>query len=140
MTDVHALLDCMFDELINHGKAEVADELFAADFIDHGPMGDVVGREAFKELVLRWRSAVPDVHCDVENVFTQDDMVGWVVRATGTHTGDGLGFPATGRSFTTLTANIARFRDGIAIEHWAEQGMFPMLVQLGLIPSPAARR
>lgn len=136
MTDVHALLHRMFDELINHGKEEVADELFAADFIDHGPMGDVVGREAFKELVLRWRSAVPDVHCEVENVFTQGDMVGWVVRTTGTHTGDGLGFAATGKSFTTLSANIGRFRDGIALEHWAEQGMFPMLVQLGLIPIP----
>jgi predicted ester cyclase len=105
---------------------------------DHGPMGDVVGREAFKELVLRWRSAVPDVHCEVENVVADGDLVGWVVHTTGTHTGDELGFPATGKSFTTLTAKIGRFRDGIAVEHWAEQGCFPMLIQLGVIPIPVA--
>jgi hypothetical protein len=47
----------MFDEVINQGRMEVADELFA----DHGPVGEVQGREAFKGLVAQWRSAVPDV-------------------------------------------------------------------------------
>ena len=137
-TDLRALLQRMFDQLINEGRLEVADELFAEDFVDHGPMGDVQGREAFTELVARWRSAVPDVHCEVQHVAVDGDLCGWVVHTTGTHTGDGLGFPATGRRFETLSANVGRFRDGRAVEHWAEQGMFPMLVQLGVIPVPAA--
>jgi len=37
-----------------------------------------------------------------------------------------------------VSANLGRMRDGRAAEHWAEQGMFPMLVQLGVIPTPAA--
>jgi hypothetical protein len=36
-----------------------------------------------------------------------------------------------------VSANIGRFRDGRAAEHWAEEGMFPMLVQLGIIPVPS---
>jgi predicted ester cyclase len=136
MTDVAAVLRRMFDEIINNGKLDVADELFAEDFVDHGPMGDLRGRDAFKQLVAQWRQAVPDVHCELDNIFSDGDLAGWTVRATGTHTGDGLGFPATGRSFDTVSANIGRFRDGMAAEHWSEQGMMPMLMQIGIMPAP----
>jgi ketosteroid isomerase-like protein/predicted ester cyclase len=134
--DVEGTLRRMFDEIINEGRLEVADELFAEDYVDHGPMGDMAGREAFKQLVAMWRDAVPDVHCDIDTVVVDGDLCAWLVRTTGTHTGDGLGFPATGRGFRTVSANIGRFRDGRAVEHWAEQGMFPMLAQIGMIPVP----
>jgi steroid delta-isomerase-like uncharacterized protein len=137
MADAKTMLPRMFDEVINQGHLEVADELFAEDFVSHGPMGDIQGREAFKALVERFRSAVPDIHCEVENIISEGDLTGWLVRTTGTHRGDDLGFPATGKSFETVSANIGRFRDGLAAEHWSEQGMLPMLVQLDLLPLPA---
>src|ERR687889_203417 len=136
MSDARAIVQRMFDEIINKGQLEVVDELFAEDFLDHGPMGDIPGPEAFKTMVAQWRSAVPDVHCAVDDFIVDGDDVAWVVRTTGTHTGDGLGFPATGKSFETVSANIGRLRDGKAVEHWAEQGMFPFLVQIGMIPAP----
>jgi ketosteroid isomerase-like protein len=135
--DAAVILRRMFDEIINEGRLDVADELFAEDYVDHGPLGDLAGRGSFKQLVAQWRGAVPDVHCEIDHVIVQGDLCAWLVRATGTHTGDGLGFPATGRRFETVSANIGRFRDGRAVEHWAEQGMFPMLVQLGVLPAPA---
>ena len=137
MLDARALLRRIFDEIINEGRLEAADELMAADFVDHGPMGDIQGREAFKALVAQWRSAVPDVHCVVENVVTDGELAGWLVRTTGTHTGDGLGFPATGKPFETVSANLGRLRDGRAVEHWSEQGMLPMLAQIGALTLPA---
>jgi predicted ester cyclase len=87
--------------------------------------------------VAQWRSAVPDVHCEVSNVILDGDDAAWLVRTTGTHTGDGLGFPATGKPFETVSANIGRFRDGMAVEHWSEQGMLAMLAQVGILPMPA---
>jgi predicted ester cyclase len=88
--------------------------------------------------VLRtWLSAVPDVHCEVTNLVAEGDTAGWVVHTTGTHTGDGLGFPATGRRIDTLSANVGRMRDGRAIEHWSEQGMLATLIQLGVVPEMA---
>jgi predicted ester cyclase len=135
--DVQTLLRRIFDEIINEGRLNVVDELFAPDFVDHGPMGDIQGREEFKSLVAQWRSAVPDVHCVVENVVTDGELAGWLVRTTGTHTGDGLGFPATGKPFETVSANLGRLRDGRAVEHWSEQGMLPMLAQIGALPLPA---
>jgi ketosteroid isomerase-like protein/predicted ester cyclase len=135
--DVEAFLRRMFDEIINEGRLEVVDEMFAEDFVDHGPLGDQAGRDAFKQMVARWRDAVPDVHCDIDSVIAQGDLCAWLVRSTGTHTGDALGFPATGRRFETVSANVGRFRDGRAAEHWAEQGMFPMLAQIGVLAMPA---
>ena len=135
MTDVKTTLQRTFDEIVNQGNLDAADELFAEDFVDHGPMGDVAGREAFKAMVGQWRSGVPDVHCEIENVIVDGDRAAWLVRTTGTHTGDGLGFPATGKPFETLSANIGRFRDGKAAEHWSEQGLFPMLTQIGMLPA-----
>lgn len=139
MADKEATLRRMFDEVINQGDVDVVDELFAEDFVSHGPMGDIPGRDAFKALVAQWRSAVPDVHCVLENVIVDGDIAGWLVHTTGTHTGDGLGFPATGKAFETVSANMGRFgEDGRAAEHWSEQGMLPMLVQLGIMPAPGA--
>jgi len=136
--DASTLIEEMFDEVINKGDLDAADQLFTEDFVDHGPFGDIKGRDAFKTLVAQWRAAVPDVHCSVENVFADGDSVAWLVRTTGTHTGDGLGFPATGKGFETVSANIARLRDGKVEEHWAEQGLLSMLGQLGLLPPMAA--
>ena len=131
--DGKELVRRIFDEVVNKGNLDAVDELMAEDYIDHGPMGDM-GRDAFKGLVGQYRAAVPDLHCEVSHVIEEGDTVGWLVRATGTHTGDQLGFPATNRSFDTLSANIGRIRDGQAVEHWAEQGMFSMLTQLGVLP------
>ena len=137
MPEPKELIRRIFDEVINEGRMDAIDELFTDDYVDHGPMGDMHGRDVFRQLVEMWRAAVPDVHCEVDNLVVDGDLAGWTVRTTGTHTGDGLGFPATGKRFETVSANIGRLRDGRATEHWAEQGMFPMLVQLGVIPMPA---
>jgi len=137
MSDAKTVVRRIFDEVVNQGRTDVLPDLFAEDFIDHGPMGDMKGRDTFAQLVQQWRSAVPDVHCEVENLFVDGENVAWLVRTTGTHTGDGLGFPATGKSFETLSANSGLFRDGKAAEHWSEQGMFSMLMQIGVIPAPA---
>jgi steroid delta-isomerase-like uncharacterized protein len=134
--DAKQTLERMFEEIINQGRLDVADELFAEDYVDHGPMGDISGRDEFKRLVAQWRAAVPDVHCTVENAIVDGDDAAWLIRTTGTHTGDALGFPATGKPFETVSANIGRFRDGKAAEHWSEQGLFSMLLQVGVLPAP----
>lgn len=132
--DGKELVQRIFDEIVNKGNMDAIEELMAEDFLDHGPTGDMQGLEAFKGSIAAFRAAVPDMHCEVSHLIVEGDIAGWVVRTTGTHTGDQLGFPATNKSFDTLSANMGRMRDGKAVEHWAEQGMFPMLMQLGVLP------
>lgn len=128
----------MFDRVINEGDLDAAAEFFSEDYVDHGPVGDLHGVEAFKDAVAAWRAACPDVHCEVENFFESGDMSGWIVRASGTFTGEMMGIPPTGKPFSYITANIGRFAaDGRAAEHWADQGMFQFLTQVGVIPAPS---
>jgi hypothetical protein len=47
---------------------------------------------------------------------------------------DALSFPATGKQFETVSANIGVVRDGKAVEHWSEGGVLAMLQQVGVIP------
>ena len=136
MSEQQAHVERMFDEVLNKGNVDLADELFAPDYIDHGPMGEMRGVELFKELVRMWRAAVPDVHCTIENWFESGEMCAWNVRVSGTHTGEMMGIPATGRSFEYVTPNIGRFSGGKAAEHWADQGMFQFLTQIGALDRP----
>ncbi len=138
MSEHQALVERLFDEvIINAGRLDVADEVFAPDYVDHGPMGEMRGVDAFKEVVAMWRAAVPDVHCGVENWFESGDMAAWNVRVTGTHTGEMMGISATGRTFEYVTPNIGRFAGGKPVEHWADQGMFQFLTQIGALEQPA---
>ncbi len=60
----------------------------------------------------------PDLHIEIEATLSQADQV--VVRwtATATHTGDGLGMPATGEAITFQGMTWIRVRDGKMIEGW----------------------
>ena len=84
MSELQALVERMFDEIVNEGNLDVADELFAQDFVDHGPLGEMRGIDAFKQAVAVWRAGVPDVRCTVENWFEAGDMAAWNIRVRGT--------------------------------------------------------
>ena len=137
MSEQQTAVQRLFDEVINAGNLDLVDELMASDYVDHGPMGEMRGLDAFKDVVRMWRAAVPDVECTVEDWFESGEMAAWNVRVKGTHTGEMMGIPATGRSFEYVTPNIGRFADGRAAEHWADQGMFQFLVQIGALEQPA---
>lgn len=137
MSDQQALVERLFDEVINRGNLDVVDELLSPDFVDHGPIGEMRGIGPFKDLVSMWRAAVPNVHCSIENWFESGDMAAWNIRVTGTHTGEMMGISGTGRSFEYVTPNIARFTAGKPAEHWADQGMFQFLTQIGVLEQPA---
>ncbi|MFL5831366.1 MAG: ester cyclase [Solirubrobacteraceae bacterium] len=130
------LIGRIFDEVVNAGNLDAADELMTEDFVDHGPMGRVEGVQAFKDVVAMWRAAVPDVHCEVQNLFSEGDMVAWNVEVTGTHTGEMMGIQPSGKRIHLVSPNIGRVLDGRAAEHWADQSMFQFLVQIGAVPLP----
>lgn len=133
-SEATTLVTRIFDEVINQGRLEIINDLFDEEFVDHGPGGDLHGREAFRVVVSRWRAAFSDLRCEVSNIISDGDTVGWLVHTTGIHTGDALGFPATNKRIETVSPNIGIFRGGKAVEHWAEQGMLATLQQLGVVP------
>ena len=124
----------MFDEIINKGDVDLVDELFDPAFVTETPQG-TFDREGFKQYVLGWRAGFPDVRCEVTDVVEEGDRIAWAVRATGTHTGDFMGIPATGRSIDIQGIDIMRFDGaGLVCEHWGVTDTMAMMQQLGVVP------
>jgi len=123
-------------ELINAGDIDGFGDCVADDFVEHEEMpGLEPSKEGVKQLFNMYRAAFPDLRMEAEDVFASGDKVVARVRATGTHRGDFMGMPATGRSVDVQLIDIIRFGDdGLAHEHWGVFDALKMMQQLGAIP------
>jgi steroid delta-isomerase-like uncharacterized protein len=123
-------------EGLNKGDLAIVNELFAADYVYHGPasLGEIRGPEGFKQLMKMIYSGFPDFHMAIEDMVAEGEKV--VTRATysGTHKGEFVGIALTGKQVSFTGALIARFVDGKEAEAWEEFDMLSLLQQLGVIP------
>jgi steroid delta-isomerase-like uncharacterized protein len=127
-------------ELINAGDIDGFGEHLADGFVEHEELpGLEPSKEGVKQLFRMYRAAFPDLRMEPEDVLVSGDKVVARARATGTHQGDFLGMPATGRRIDVQLIDIIRFgEDGRAAEHWGVLDALAMMQQLGAIPAPAA--
>ena len=87
-----------------------------------------------------YRAAFPDLRMEAEDVLASGNKVVARVRATGTHEGELMGMPATGKSVDVQLIDIMRFDDnGLVAEHWGVVDMLAMMQQLGVagVSAPA---
>jgi steroid delta-isomerase-like uncharacterized protein len=123
-------------DLINAGDIDGFGELLAEDFVEHEEMpGLEPSKEGVKQLFHMYRAAFPDLRMEVQDVLVSGHKAVARVRATGTHQGEFLGMPATGKSVDVQLIDITRFDDdGLAHEHWGVFDALAMMQQLGAIP------
>jgi steroid delta-isomerase-like uncharacterized protein len=120
-----------FEEVWNQRRTDTIDELLTDESVSYSESGPLRGKQEFKERAHAvFLSAFPDLRMTVEGMVAQDDEV--VVRwtATGTHGGDGLGFPATGRKISFRGMTWIRYLDGKMIEGmdcWNQAGLIQSL-------------
>lgn len=124
----------MFSDIINDGKLDLVEELFDPEFSSETPQG-TLDREGFKQYVRAWREGFPDIHCEVGDLIEEGDNVAWSVRATGTHQGEFMGIPATGRTVDFDSLNIGELRNGRGYRHKVLMNDLKMMAQLGVAPS-----
>jgi predicted ester cyclase len=77
------------------------------------------------------RAAIPDRVDVMEEVVAEGDHVGLLFRITGTHQGNLLGIPATGRKIDVHEAAIFRIANGKIAEGWFMADEAGLLKQLG---------
>ena len=121
-----AVVRRLWDEVFNMGKLETAEELLAADCVDHNPYGDAAGAaETVKHWFAPLRAALPDaadafpdLHSTFDAIIAEGDRV--VVRGSerGTHHHAYRGAPPTGRYYRLDVLNIFRVADGRIVERW----------------------
>ena len=125
-------------DLINAGDIDGFGELLAEDFVEHEELpGLERSRVGVKQLFHLYRAAFPDLRMEVQDLLVSGDKAVARVRATGTHQGEFLGMPATGKSVDVQLIDITRFGDdGLAHEHWGVFDALKLMQQLGAMPTP----
>jgi steroid delta-isomerase-like uncharacterized protein len=123
-------------DLINAGEIDGFGELLADDFVEHEETpGLEPTKEGVKQFFRMYKAAFPDLRMEPQDVLVAGEKVVARTRATGTHQGEFLGMPATGKRVDVQLIDIIRFDDdGLAREHWGVFDALAMLQQLGAIP------
>ena len=124
-----------FEEIMKRGHVDAIDELFASDFAGHDTSGGTFGREEFKEGVLAILSAFSDRQVVIADQVVAGDKVTTRWTATGVHSGQFNGIPATGRHVSLTGISIDRIAGGKIAESWEVTDDAGLLRQLGVLPS-----
>ena len=132
----HAATVQRFYEMISAGDIDGFGALLADDFVEHEETpGLAPTKDGVLEFFRMYRAAFPDLRFDPEDVLASGDKVAARVRATGTHEGEFMGMPATGKRVDVQLIDIIRFGDdGLAHEHWGVVDLMAMMQQLGVVP------
>ena len=138
--DVRALLHRLIDEVINGRDLDRAlTELVAEDFVEQNPLpGQDPGRAGLGDVLSGMFAGFPDLRWEVQESVVEADRVASCSFWSGTHQGEFLGIPATGRSVTVEAWTLDRFQDGQLTESRILMDVIGLLTQLGAIPAPAA--
>jgi steroid delta-isomerase-like uncharacterized protein len=123
-------------ELISAHDIDGFGDILADDFVDHEELpGLSPSKDGVMAFFRMYIAAFPDLRMTAEDVIASGDKVVARARATGTHQGEFMGMPPTGRHVDVQLVDIIRFGDdGLAREHWGVFDSMAMMQQLGAIP------
>jgi steroid delta-isomerase-like uncharacterized protein len=119
-------------QAFNSGDAGQCLALTAPDLITHlaelpePRHGPDVWRQGFQMI----KHAFPDLQAHIEDIVAAQDKVAVRLRFRGTHRGEFLGIPATGRTIEYVSHEFYRIADGLIAEEWICSDMATLLGQL----------
>jgi steroid delta-isomerase-like uncharacterized protein len=93
----------------------------------------VIGRQAYGELLREFYSAFPDCCYEVEQMIASGDCVVTRLRLSGTHLGNFMGQPGSGRQFVNHLCHFDELRNAKIVRAWVYDDTGHFLRQLGLI-------
>jgi steroid delta-isomerase-like uncharacterized protein len=135
-----AILRRMVEEVICGGNLDLMGELVAPDFVNHhsiatGEASHSIGVENFRQEIMRLRSVFPDIAMTTIHLLADGDKVIEHFQVRGTHKGEFMGIPATGKKVEYSGITIGRVANGKLAERWNITDRYGLLQQLGATPS-----
>lgn len=125
-----AVVRRFFEEVWNHGKEDVIDEIFAPTVLFNGQS---ITREALKRALAGRRTAFSDIHVTVEDQVAEGEKVSTRRTWRATHRGPYRGVAATGKRVTWTQISVVRFSQGRIVEDWAVADEVGILQQIGAL-------
>jgi steroid delta-isomerase-like uncharacterized protein len=134
MTDVKQVARMIALDVYGKGKLEILDQVCADGYVNHDAIAGDLDKNGEKSMVRVYRGAFPDLSLEVLSVFAEGDFTCTRWRASGTHKGELMGVPGSGRRVTIEGVAIGRVRDGKVAEAWTLFNTLDFVQQLGIVP------
>jgi steroid delta-isomerase-like uncharacterized protein len=130
------LVDAFIQELFTKGDLGAVDRYLDPAFVNHDPPfpGAPDGPEGMRQAASLFRKAMPDWRSDVDQLVAEGDLVVERFTASGTHRGELMGVPPTGRTIVLAGVNTFRIAGDRIVERWGCLDQAGLLRQLGLLP------
>jgi steroid delta-isomerase-like uncharacterized protein len=124
------------------GKLDDVIELVADEYVGYIPAvpEPIRGKDGFRGFVTMYLTGFPDGTITLDHQIAEGDFVASRWTGRGTHTGELMGLPATGKQVTVPGITFSRIVDGKLRESWVSWDTLSMLQQLGAVPETVAAR
>jgi predicted ester cyclase len=133
-----AVVRRVFEELNKQNYLVLLEEFCARDYVWHSaPPGISPDLAGTKQLHTALFTAFPDLHWVVDDLIAEGDKVVARLTVHGTHQGEFMGMPPSGKVVTYTGIAICRFAGSKAVEYWSSVDLLGLLQQLGVIPQMA---
>jgi predicted ester cyclase len=111
------------EELWNHtGNLDAAEELFAPELA-----------EAARQEASDFRRGFPNVVSTIEDLIAEGDRVAARWSARGTHQGEYVGVPPSGREVEFTGISVYRIEAGRIAESWTVEDELGLMYQIGAV-------
>jgi hypothetical protein len=133
-----------FEDAVNTGDldriARTIDEVFEPDVLIGTPLPvQATGTQSLKQVWAMLLQGLPDLHVTIEDLIAESDKVVSRNSVTGTHQGEYMGLPPTGKSVTYDEIFLVRFANDRIAETWGFVDVLSQMKQLGIIRPSEAR-
>jgi steroid delta-isomerase-like uncharacterized protein len=131
------LAERFHDDIFVAGRLDVADEIISQDFVAHGPVPPdfASGPAGVKRWATSLRGGFPnDLWIKHHQIIAEGDLVVVRWQSGGTHNGEMMGVPATGKATNVTGVDVFRIADGKIAELWQEWNVMEFMQQLGVLP------
>ena len=126
------------DEVITQGNIEAAAHYVWEDVVEQVPLpGQGPGIDGLKDILRAMRAGFPDIVFSIQEQIAEDDKVASRFEWTGTHNGEFLGIPATGRPVRVWGIVIDRLEDGRIKDTRIIMDTLGLMAQLSVLPPSA---
>ncbi len=136
MNEQHKEIMERFKTMINTNDKVLAEELIApdAEFQSLTSSEILYGGKGYLSVVDFMRQSFSDIHWEIEDMAAEDNKVAVSWICSGTHDGDFMGMPPSGKKFSFRCMNFYYFNaDNKIIKDVAAQGMAGLLESLGVL-------
>lgn len=114
------------------GNPDAVARFASESFLRHtSPEGEPLGREVQIERLKSFRDAFPDISIEVDDVVSSGDLIAFRSTMRGTHQGEFLGIPPSGKQVVVGLVDFIRIEDGKFVEQWGGPDMLDLVRQLG---------